>query len=121
MRLGRKGFTLTELIVVIVIVGVLAAISVPAMTANVARARRSEAIAVLGALRTAQKLYLSETGAYAGSIGPLSTYIPQSELIGRYHTNLNYSTDGTNIYSTATAANGGSTNMVISNGFVDVP
>ena len=117
----RKGFTLTELIVVIVIIGILAAIAVPAMTANVARARRAEAISTLGALRTAQKLYFSETGAYAPNITPLSAYIPQTELTGRYYLNTAYSTTATNITATDAGTGGGSVNMVISNGFIDNP
>lgn len=120
MRLGRKGFTLTELIVVIVIIGVLAAIAVPAMTANVDRARRSEAIAALGALRSAQKLYFSERGFYAGSKADLTSYIPAAELNGRYYNDANYG-----VTAAVITANGGSANlnvnMQVINGVIDNP
>lgn len=119
MRLGRKGFTLTELIVVIVIIGVLAAIAVPAMTANVDRARRAEAIAALGALRSAQKLYFSENSVYAGSKTNLTTYIPATELNGRYYNDANYSVDATNITATGSGTLG--VNMKVVNGSIDNP
>ena len=121
MRLGRKGFTLTELIVVIVIIGVLAAIAVPAMTANIDRAKRSEAIAAMGALRTAQKLYYSEhSSVYATTLGDLNSYVYSTDLNGRYYNVGNYTTDGTDI-----VANGGSANlntsMKVSNGVITNP
>lgn len=120
MRLGRKGFTLTELIVVIVIIGVLAAISVPAMTANVDRARRSEAIAALGALRSSQKLYYSEKSVYAGTRGELASYIATGDLNGRYYNEGNYVANATQL-----RANGGSAglnvNMEVVSGSIDNP
>lgn len=119
MRLGRKGFTLTELIVVIVIIGILAAIAVPAMTANVERARRSEAIAALGALRSAQKLYFSENGVYAGSKASLTTYIPASELNGRYYNDANYTVTAATITANGTGNLGVS--MQVANGVIDNP
>ena len=60
MKLSRKGFTLIELIVVIIIIGILAAIAAPSMTANVTRAKRQEAIAAMGSIRTAYRLYCAE-------------------------------------------------------------
>lgn len=60
MRRKEQGFTLIELIVVIIIVGILASVAVPMMTANVKRARTTEALAGLGAIRTAERLYALE-------------------------------------------------------------
>jgi len=65
--LGKKGFTLIELMVVIIIVGILAAVAVPTMRMNVRRAQGTEGIAILGTIRTAQRIYFAEHGVYASN------------------------------------------------------
>lgn len=59
---GKAGFTLIELMIVIIIVGVLAAAAVPIYTGFVKRAYLTEAKAVVGAIRAAQLVYLAEYG-----------------------------------------------------------
>lgn len=104
--IDRKGFTLIELILVMVIIGVLAAISVPMMSKFSIRAKKSEALAALGTIRTAERCYYVENGFYAenvtdwSSAGPLSKYIEPGSLDGKYFTNKAYSTS---TYSTGAA------------------
>jgi len=62
--LGKKGFTLVELLVVIIIVGILAAVAIPMMTGNLQRARTTEAVAALGLIRNQLRLLKVETGDY---------------------------------------------------------
>jgi prepilin-type N-terminal cleavage/methylation domain-containing protein len=60
-----NGFTLLEVLVVIIIVGVLAGVGMPLMFRNVERARATEAITHLGLMRReflACKLYEGPTG-----------------------------------------------------------
>ena len=57
---GRKGFTLIELIIVVIIVGVLASIALPQYTAFVERARSTEAINTMGAVKKAQEAFRME-------------------------------------------------------------
>lgn len=57
MPLGRKGFTLLEVVIVVIIIGLLAAIALPQYTTTLNRAKAGEAYTNLGALRTAMDRY----------------------------------------------------------------
>jgi type IV pilus assembly protein PilA len=63
---SRKGFTLVELAVVIVIIGVLAAFGVPQFLKSVERSKAAEAFNYLSAMRSAQERYLAKNGIYWG-------------------------------------------------------
>jgi prepilin-type N-terminal cleavage/methylation domain-containing protein len=60
----RKGFTLVELAVVIVIIGVLAAFGVPQFLKSVERSKAAEAFNYLSAVRAAQERFLAKNGYY---------------------------------------------------------
>ncbi len=58
----RKGFTLIELMVVILIVSILAGVAIPLMQGRIDSAKWSEANACAGTIRTAVRAYVAEKG-----------------------------------------------------------
>ena len=58
------AFTLIEVMVIVIIVGILAVAATPIYSRHMMRTRLSEAVAGLGAIRSAQRLILIETGSY---------------------------------------------------------
>jgi type IV pilus assembly protein PilA len=73
---GRKGFTLVELAVVIIIIGVLAAFAVPRFLDSVERSRAAEAYSFLSAVRAAQERYQMRQGTYADDLAKLDLKNP---------------------------------------------
>ena len=67
----RAGFTLVELAVVIVIIGVLAAFGVPRFIKSVERSKAAEAFEYLASVRTAQERYQAQYGTYATNVADL--------------------------------------------------
>jgi type IV pilus assembly protein PilE len=62
---SNKGITLIELLIVIVIIGILAAIAVPVYTNYMQRARRADAKTALEQLRASQEMFRAERGSYS--------------------------------------------------------
>jgi len=61
---ARKAFTLVELAVVIVIIGVLAAFGVPKFLQSVEKSKASEAFNYWSAVQSAQERYIAQNGTY---------------------------------------------------------
>ncbi len=78
---SKKGFTLIELMIVVAIIGILAAIAIPNFMRFQARSRTTEARTNLGAIYTAEVSFFGEGSAYGnfGEIGWGPTGTP------RYH------------------------------------
>jgi len=64
IRKSNKGFTLIELMIVVAIIGILAAIAIPNFLRFQLKAKSSEGKVNIAAIRTAQESYLAEFGTY---------------------------------------------------------
>jgi prepilin-type N-terminal cleavage/methylation domain-containing protein len=69
LRKDSKGFTLVELMIVVGIIGILAAIAIPAFSRMQLRARAGEAKTNLASIRTAQEGFFSEFNTYVACSG----------------------------------------------------
>lgn len=68
----RKGFTLIELMIVVAIIGILAAIAIPNFLKFQAKAKQSEAKNNLSAIFTSQISYFGESNAFGTTFTDLS-------------------------------------------------
>lgn len=85
-RAGRarhmRGFTLLELMVVVVAIAVLASIAVPSFTAQIRAGRRADAMAMLAQIQHAQERWRANCPCYAGSLTVANSGCPATDCAG---------------------------------------
>jgi type IV pilus assembly protein PilA len=97
---GESGFTLIELLVVTIILGILAAIAIPAFLQHRAKAWDAAVRSDLRSAATAQETYLTDADP-----GPYATTIPDLIAVGfRPSPGVNYSGGALNMSVTAQGA-----------------
>ena len=85
MLTREEGFSLVELMVVVAIIAILAAVAMPAYFNHMMRSRQSRAINELMAIQAAEERYFVENGTYANEIGLLPEYASAGTSPGAFY------------------------------------
>jgi len=121
MKSVQKGFTLIELMIVVAIIGILAAIAIPAYQDYTIRAQVSEGSSLIGGIETAFDEYYANTGSAAaisansvlGITSTISgTYVQSvttntNQITVKYGSNANANINGLTVVWTAYASPNG--------------
>ncbi len=71
-RRGSRGFTIVELLIAVVVVGVLAAVALPSFLDSIRKGRRAEAFAAISAVQQAQERFRGNNANYASTVSALT-------------------------------------------------
>ncbi|HVY22082.1 MAG TPA: type IV pilin protein [Steroidobacteraceae bacterium] len=92
MKFSKFGFSLTELMITVAIVAILAAVAYPAYTSQIRRSHRAEGRDMLLQIQLAQEKYFLSNNAY-GALADLNSPTPIPGLVssaGQYYTANGY-------------------------------
>jgi type IV pilus assembly protein PilA len=78
---ARRGFTLVELMIVVGIIGVLAAISIPNFLRYQLRTRATETLTHLKGIATTEDAYYAEHGSYVSISSPVPPSLPGTSRV----------------------------------------
>jgi len=88
----NEGFTMVELLVVFILIGILSAIALPSFLSQAAKAKQSEAKTYIGAINRAQQAYRMENESFAADVSTLQIGISTSTESYTYNLVLGVST-----------------------------
>src|SRR6059036_1688293 len=89
MKRMQQGFTLIELMIVVAIVGILAAIALPAYQDYVVRSKMSESVAALAACKTSIQEYASTKGSFPAGTSESGCSTTVTQYMGGLTVNSN--------------------------------
>lgn len=91
-----KGFTLIELMVVILIVGILAAASIPLMRGRIDSAKWAEANAMAGTIQSAGRVFFAEFGTITTGVTMTELGFNAGDLTGTYFVESDFTISSVN-------------------------
>lgn len=101
---SNRGFTLVEIMVVVIIVGILAAVALPGYMDQVRKGRRSDAFDAMVLVQQQQERHRSQNAQYAADFDALK--VPATSAAGHYKLSLSDVT-GVGYVLTAKPSDGG--------------
>ena len=84
----NRAFTLIEVLVVVLIIGILAAIAIPKYLIATEKSRYMQLIVQMRAIKEAQELYYLANGEYTTNLDALDIKLPYSNIHYVYHTEV---------------------------------
>ena len=106
LNFHTNGFTLTEVLIVVVIIAILATFSLPMFVKTLEKAKVGEAISNLNLIRTGEKIYFLENRFFSSAIEELNIENP-NDSASRYF-NYDVTVGGGDFIAKATRAGGDS-------------
>ena len=97
---SRKGMTLIELLLVVIILGALAAIAIPRITTSAVTAKKNACLTNIGTLNTAIEMWHADTGTYPSALTDVTSepnYFPDGAPVCPFSDGITfpYVMDGT--------------------------
>jgi len=100
----QEGFTLVEIIIVLVIIAALFAIAIPIYASYVAQARSAEAQEAINTIWSALKIHNAETNTWASNIQQLKRL--EMDQVTRRRWNFSWTTSGRGVSSITATSTG---------------
>ncbi len=100
MKLIQKGFTLIELMIVVAIIGILAAIAIPAYQDYTIRSQVTEGLTLAGAMKAAIAERVANTGNWPVSLtelGMVDAANVETPPTGKYVSSVDFTTPGAGV------------------------